>query len=286
MILGIGEVYFNDTKIGVSETRPVALLAPLDHADLTLDWNTSAHVELTSNDLEREPLSEAQYDPLNPAALKAKSYSAWSKSFADALYRLETLELFKSPSLGILSNPGEVERGFRIRLEQAAKEARDEQLDRLRAKYAPKLLALEDKIRRAEQTVQRQKDQARSASLTSLVRFGTTILGAVVGRKKITTATINKAGTAIRTAGQSMKEAGDASRAKETLESLHQSYADLEAQFEAETHSIASKIDPLTESLKTVTLRPKKTNVSVKLTALGWAPFWNQAAGTSTSAWD
>ena len=77
-----------------------------------------------------------------PAAAKARSYTSWSKSFVDALYRGETLELRKSPSLGAWSNPSEPERDFRIRLQQAAKEARDAELDRLRAKYAPKLAAL------------------------------------------------------------------------------------------------------------------------------------------------
>ena len=50
--------------------------------------------------------------------------TSWSKSFVDALYRSETIELRKSPSLGVSSTPSESERDFRIRLQQAAKEAR------------------------------------------------------------------------------------------------------------------------------------------------------------------
>jgi phage host-nuclease inhibitor protein Gam len=286
MILGAGDVHFSDTKSGVSSTSAVALLAELPPDALTVDWSTAAHVELTPGDLEREPEAVARFEPLAAAGAKAKSYTAWSKSFVDALYRGETLELRQSPSLGAWSKPSEPERDFRIRLQQAAKEARDAELERLRAKYAPKLAALQARIQRAEQAVTRESSQAWSAGLSSLVRVGTTILDAVVGRKMVSATTINKAGTAIRDVGKTVKETGDVSRAQDTVESLREQRADLEAEFAAESAQLAARIDPMTESLETVTIRPKKTNITAKLVALAWTPRWAQADGTTTAAWE
>ena len=126
----------------------------------------------------------------------------------------------------------------------------------------------EEKIHRAEQAVARETAQARNAGLSSLVRVGTTILGAVMGRKMLSATNINKAGTALRNVGQTVKETGDVSRAKDTVESLRGQYAALEAEFTAESTQLAARIDPLTETLETVTLRPKKTNITPKLVAL------------------
>jgi hypothetical protein len=285
MTIGCGEVYYSDGKLGVSWTEPVARLTLLEPDAATLDWSTAASIELTANDLAREPDAAARFEPVPAPAAKARSYTAWSKSFVDALYRSETLELMKSPSLGTLSTPEESERNFRLRLQQAAREARDAELDRLRARYGPKRAALEEKIRRAKATVARESAQARNAGLSSLVHAGTTILGAVLGRKLISKTTINKAGSAIRNVGQSMKESDDVARAQDTVESLRQQQDDLDAELTAEIQSVQTRIDPLTEALEAVSLRPKKANVAAKLVALAWVPFWVGAGGKSTPAW-
>jgi hypothetical protein len=217
---------------------------------------------------------------------RARGNPVGGKAFIDALFRFQTLEIFKSPSLLTYSQPSESERDFRVRLEQAAREERDRRLDRLRAKYTPKLAALEDKIRRAEQAVERESAQARNSSLSSRVRVGTTILGAVLGRKTFSASTINKAGTAVRNVGRSIKESGDVSRAEETVAALRQQYTDLDAEFRAESEDVKRAIDPLTESLETVKLKPKKTNINAQVVALAWTPYWAQADGTTASAWE
>ena len=194
--------------------------------------------------------------------------------------------MLKSPSLGAWSTPTETERDFRLRLQQSAKEERDARLERLRAKYAPKILALEDKIRRAEQVVERESSKARSAGYTSMIKFGTTVLGAMVGRKKLSSATINKAGAAMREVGSTIKESGDAARAKETVESLKRQYEELQSQFEAESKQVHQKTNPLTETLETVSLKPKKSNITPKLVVLAWVPFLVGADGESKPAWE
>jgi hypothetical protein len=82
-----------------------------------------------------------------------------------------------------------------------------------------------------------------------------------------------------------MKESGDVGRAEETVGSLQQQLADLEAQFKEETDALGARFDPSTEQFETVTLRPKKTNITVKVVALAWAPAWRDAAGNASPAW-
>jgi hypothetical protein len=42
-----------------------------------------------------------------------------------------------------------------------------------------------------------------------------------------------------------------------------------------ETDQLLAKSDPQTEELEKIELKPKKTNVTVQLLALVWAPFVN-----------
>ena len=59
------------------------------------------------------------------------------------------------------------------------------------------------------------------------------------------------------------------------MDAYKQQLEDLNAQFQAESDAMEGKIDPLTESLESVVIRPKKTDIIVQLVALAWAPYRN-----------
>jgi hypothetical protein len=66
---------------------------------------------------------------------------------------------------------------------------------------------------------------------------------------------------------------------------LQQQLADLEAQFKTETDTLAAATDPLNERLETISLKPTKANIAVKLVALAWTPHWQDAKGVLAPAW-
>ncbi len=286
MLLGSAKVYFSDAKAKVEAERAVSRLAQISDAAVAVNWQEAQTLEFDESDLEREPSAEADYASLPSAAGKARSYDLWKRALSDDLYRNQTLELFRSPSLGQLSQVTEPERDFRIRLQQMAREERDRQVEALRKKYAPKFTVLQDKIRRAQQAVERETQQAQQAKMQAAVSFGATLLGAFLGRKAVSAATLGRATTAVRGVGRSMKESQDIARAGETVEAMQQQLADLEGQLQAETSALEVSTDPAAEKLEPITLKPKKTNISITLLTLAWAPFWRETGGAKTPAWE
>jgi hypothetical protein len=156
----------------------------------------------------------------------------------------------------------------------------------LRQKYAPKIAALEEKKRRAEQTVEREAQQATAQKLQTAISFGATLLSSFMGRKSINMSTLGRATTAARGVGRTMKESQDVGRAEESVASITQQLADLDAQFKEETSALETSVDPQTEKLEKVSLKPTKTNISVKLLTLCWAPYWQDSQGQATPAWE
>jgi hypothetical protein len=185
----------------------------------------------------------------------------------------------------MVSAPGESERDFRVRLQTAAREQRDQAVEQLRRKYAPKLAALDDKIRRTGQAVERESAQATQQKLQTALSMGATVLGALFGRKTLSTSTLGRATTTARGVGRTMKESQDIDRARETLAAAQQQKAELEAQVQAEISELGGALDPLAEPLETIILKPKRTELSVQLVALAWAPVWTDAQGRSTPAY-
>jgi hypothetical protein len=285
MLLGAAQVRVSDNKAGVDVTQHVTVLAPISDAAVAVDWDRAMEAGLDVADLESNPSDSAQFGAVPNAASKAKNYDTWSKDFSSWLFRNQKVDLYKSPSTKDISEPGESERDFRVRLQQSGREARDKQSDSLRQKYAPKIAALQDRIRRAGQMVERQQAESRSSQMQAAISVGASILGAFLGRKTISASNIGRATTAIRGAGRAIKESKDVGQAEENVSALQQQLADLESQFKTETDALAAATDPLNEKLETVSLKPTKANIAVKLVALAWTPHWQDGKGLLTSAW-
>ncbi|HTG15936.1 MAG TPA: DUF87 domain-containing protein [Blastocatellia bacterium] len=286
MILGAAKVTFVDTKIGVDESVEVCCLTAITDQAVPVSWDDSQDPGVGTADLETDAASDAQYEEAPAVAGKAKSYQRWNKDFVAFLYGNQKLELMKSPSTREVSKPGEAERDFRVRLQQAAREQRDGQVEQLRQKYAPKMAALQERIRRAQQAVERESSQANQAKLQTAISFGTTLLGAFLGRKAVSVSSLGRATTAVRGVGRSMKEQQDVGLAAESVEVLQGHLAELEAELQSETQALEAKLDAQSEQFETISVKPKKTNISVQLVALAWAPFWRDETGEATSAWE
>ena len=285
MLLGAGHVRFTDAKAGVDATHDVVALTPITNGAIAVNWDDMRAIDVSLADLEPSPLPSAEFDELPPAANKAKNYETWHQDFSNWLYRTQRVNVLKSPSLNQTANPDESERDFRVRLQQVAREQRDQETERLRKAYAPRIAALQERIRRAEHVKEREAEQAKAAYVQTAISVGATLLGAFLGRKTISTNTIGRATTAARGVGRSIKESQDAARAGDTIDALKGQLQDLEREFRTEADALAAKRDPFTETLVTVAIKPNKSNIAIKLITLAWTPHWKNPSGKLTPAW-
>jgi hypothetical protein len=265
-------LHYLDVKRKIDQTESVFFTAVIQEGATPVDWNDATAVDMSVDELEKQPETGAQFKAAPAAAANAKNYAGWKKSFTNWLFQTQQLTLLRSPSLDALSQPGEAEREFRIHLQQTAREERDRLAEALKQKYAPKFAALAERKRRAALRAEEQKAQQSQALLQTAVSVGTGLLSAFLGRKTFSAATISKASTAARQAGRSWKESQDVSQANETVEQLMQQASELQAQFDAELAAQQSKVDPASEQFETIPVRLKKTNIEVQLVALVWKP--------------
>jgi len=270
MAVGAADVRFTDAKTSIDESRTIVVVTPVHDAPVAVDWSKATDAEFALQDLSKDPPDGATFGGLPPPAQKAKSYAEWAKSFTAWLTREQTLDVLRSPALGAVSKPGESERDFRVRVQQSAREARDGQVASLRQKYAPKMQALQERLRKAQQAVAREQEQVSSSRVQAGISVATTVLGAMFGRKALSASTLGRATTAVRGVGRSMKESQDVARAGENVSAVQTQIQELEAALNADIAAAESTIAPDTETLETMTLKPKRTGIQVKLVALVW----------------
>ncbi|MDH7502719.1 MAG: ATP-binding protein [Verrucomicrobiota bacterium] len=283
-LLGNAQVRYADARLKVDLLQDITVMTEITDSAVPVDWAAAEELAITTNQLEKTPI-EGEYAPCAPAASQVKNYSSWAKDFAVWIQNNRRLSLLCSPSLNQYSKPGEDERDFRIRLQQVWRETRDAAAQELRRKYGPKIASLQERLRRAEAAREREAEQAKRAKMDAVISLGSTLLGAFLGRRTVSTGTVGKAATTMRSAGRVMGQAGDVKRAEETVEAIQQQLRAIEEQFQSEVESVMNSPNPLTESLDTIVLRPNKSDISVRLLALVWLPFARDNTGALKPAY-
>jgi len=284
-LLGTADVYFVDKKSGVDQSRVIGRLALIQESAVAVEWSKSTKVDIPEDLLRTQPQPDAAFGELPAIAAQAKTFDAWGKGFVDVVYRESTLDVMLCDEAELTSKPDESERDFRARIGLTMREQRDAVTDKLRTKYAPKLVTLQERLRKAQQAKEKESAEASSSKWTAALSVGASVLGALLGRKTISTTNMGRIGTASRTIGSTMKQSSDVARAEENVEAITQAIADLEQQLADEITHATVKLDGATVELGRVSVKPKKTDVKPRLVALVWVPSWRDTDGALTPAW-
>jgi hypothetical protein len=228
-------------------------------------------------ELDKSPEAGSRFGVMPTELARAKNYPAWTKSLKSYLYRERTIRLWNSPLLKEWSKPRESEREFRLRLVQTSREGRDQALETLRAKYKPKLDAIQEKIRRAQEKLAREQAQASRQGWDATIAVGTSVLGAILGRKSISKTNVGRASTAAKAATRAAQQRDEASQAAAAVDSLRKEHDDLFAEFQEKIETMATALRPESLALEALPIRPKKADITVEKVVLAWMPY--QVAG-------
>jgi hypothetical protein len=270
-LLGTARMHYVRVAAGVDDWTETTLLAALTDPVPPDPWEEAEPVAPPA--LGSDPDRRGRFAPLPGEAAQGRRYRTWSRKLVDHLYRNRAVTIWHAKRFKLYSAPQEEEGHFRVRLRQLVHEDRDERVEKLRNRYGPKLATLRDRIRRAEQRVDVERSQARQAELS----LGASLLGALFGRKT------RSAGTVARGTGRAAQQRGDIGRAKENVSALRRKLEELEAEFESEIDEVR-RLAEERQDLDAITVRPRKSDMSVRQVALVWVPWRVDAMGIAEPA--
>ena len=232
-----------------------------------------------------EPAPRAgSFGTLPPSLAGPRGYATLAAALKGWLARTARLTAWKAPAVAAVSRPDESEGDFRSRIAQQVLEWRDAEMEKVRAKQAAKLATLTDRIERARQKVERERAEAQNKSMQTYVSIGSAVLGALLGRKKISSTTIGKAATSMRSASRATRQQADVAHAEESLASLEEKHRELETEIEAELERIRLDSAPERITLELLEIPARKTDTAVEDVVLAWVPHGPRSA-TETRAW-
>ena len=259
--------HFVDAKAGLDAWQTRFYLAPAGQS--APDWSTAQVFEESAIQLRDNPPAAAAFEDVPGSLLSPRAYGGWARQLADHVYRNCALQVYRCPALKRTAAPGGTEGDFRAQLALDLREKRDAAVAELRARFAKRLAALEDRQRRAEQKVERERAQASSETTSSVLSVGGSVLGALFGGRR--GGAIAKASTAARRIGRVSKERADVEHAQADAQSLREQASAVEAELTAEIAALTTQFDPATIQVESVTVRPRKSDLGVEDIALVWS---------------
>jgi hypothetical protein len=258
----------------------VALLAdPPTGQARKVDWDSARRLDASSLELVADAPLEGEHAAVPKLLRVPKSYAGWAKILKSDLYRSEALTLWKCSKPKGQSTADETESDFRARLAQLDREKRDLAAGKLKARYERTFATLQERIRKAQARVDKEKEQYGHQKLQAAISVGATLLGALLGRKAVSKSSLGKATTAMRGASRAAREKEDIGRAAETVEALQVSLAELEEEFQEETDALEAAVDPTSFELAEVRVAPRKSDLAVERLALAWTPWRVDSTG-------
>ena len=285
-VLGLATVHFSDKKLALDGGRDPSVgwlvFTPRPaRSDATGPRPSKRNSPMTIWKSSRP--SKPGTASLPAEGSNAKSVTTWQKAFADAVYRLSKLDLMKQARcVDEVSKPDESERDFRIRLQQAGASSVTP-CSRSCVKSTHPSSELEERIRRgSRKCARKERSPGRRVADQDLVRRDDPGRGA---RPRVSARRTVARQSAARGVGRTMEQSADVTEAEESVDSL-QAQQGTRQELQAETTAAQAKSDPLTETFEIVSLRPKKADIAVRLTALAWLPQWQDGSGTSKPAWE
>ena len=269
----IARLHYVNASAGIDRWVTHTVRAPLDE-----DEDVPLYEEATFEDGERahktrkRPQKDAEYAPLPSGAARERTYKSWAKELEQYLYRTRPMTLWKHKPLKLVSEPEEPEAEFRQRVAAAAAEDRDKDLEKLRKTYETKLERQQATVKKAEDKLDVERDQLSSRRKDSWISMGTTVLGAIFGKKKLSATNARRAGSSATKAGRVNKEKADVERAEDKLETERDELQELEREFEAEQAALSKAIAPEDFDLDDITINPRKSDIETEDLKLVWVP--------------
>ena len=249
-------------------------------------WKGAVECATPTPEFDHTPATDATFSSLPAKASNPGSYKKWKKMLASHLYRERRLALWRCRKPPLVSKPGETEGDFKANLRLAVREQRDLAVEKLRQRYAPKLIRLQERIQAADQRIEIEHSQYSQKRTQTAISIGATVVGALFGRKLGSLGNVGRATTALRGAGRAARERGDISRAKEKASALRGQLKELEHEFENDIDALQGAVDIDSLDVSEMRVACRKTDLDIQSLMVVWTPWRVSPDGIAEPAYD
>ncbi len=272
-LLGSAQIRFLDRKLGVDSSLTRAALVEKPARNGSIRWEDYPIKSSVLDKLETAPAPGSHYQMIDAPLNDSKRMAALQKDFTDWVYRNSSVKARSNQTLKVFAGPDVTQADFMKACADAARAARDLEIEKSTGPLDRKIKALEEKIAREEREVQQDQTelgQRKNEELGNLAELGASLVG--IGRKKSLTTQLTK-----RRLTEQAK--GNVEDSIQSLDQYKKDLADLQKQRSQIAQETGDRWGQVVNDVNEVNVTPKKTDIFVNLFGVAWVPFYVVQAG-------
>ena len=198
------------------------------------------------------------------------------KDFTDWIFRNSEVTARANVKLKVFGGPDVSQAEFMKACSDAARDARDAEIEKKTTAIEKKIKSLEDKLSKEERELRQDQEDLRNRNIETGLSGAETVAGLFgIGRKKSLSTSVSKYRMA-----QNARE--DVRESEESIAQFKKDLSALERERDDMITEINNRWGSLVNEISEVAIKPKKTDIYVNLFGVAWKPFYIIQAGNET----
>jgi hypothetical protein len=275
-LLASAEVHILDRKHGVDSELTRAALVKTPDKRGAVRWEDFPLSVSVLDSIDTSPVPSARFSSIDAPLNDVKLMTALQKDFTDWVFRNSSVKARVNQALKVFAGPDVSQAEFMTACAEAAREARDAEIEKKTATLDRQLKTLQDKLAREARELQIDQtdlEHRKWEERGNLAELGASLVG--LGRKKSLTSQLSK-NRLTNKAKAEVEESVDA------IKQFQQQIAEAEKRREEILAEINDRWGRAVNEITEMTIAPKKTDVFVKLFGVAWMPYYVVKAGPDT----
>jgi hypothetical protein len=231
----------------------------------SVDWSLMIRVEPSR--LVSKPPVDSLFTDIPSSINTLDELEENRKRLNDFLYANSKLPIYVHKGLKLSQEQDESKKEFLARVNQAARERRDDEVDKLKSKYETKLDRIESKMRKLKDSLSGDEAEYEARKREEVLGIGETVVGILLGSRRTTGIT-----TASRRRRMTTKAKQDIEETKKDIEALDKEFKELEKELQGQVDQITEKWSKSDEAIEEYNVTPRKSDVKVDDLRILWIP--------------
>lgn len=265
---------FLDRKTGLDEeVSSTALVTDPDRRGF-IRWEQYMQEPIPLESMDNAPLPDARFMDLQPPLGDAKNLSQLEKDYLDYAYRNTELKLIANSTLKLIAEPGTTKEEFHSQCAEAARKARDEEIDKLKDIFLTKTKQVETKLSREERELNADESELSGRKMEEMATHVENVLGILGGsrsRRRISSSLTKRRLTS--------QAKADMQASKEIIEQFKLELKDLEQEMQAAVEEIEGRWADAASKIEEQVIKPFKKDVLIEYFGIAWVPYWQLETG-------
>ena len=276
-LLASAEVHILDRKHGVDSeiTRTALVKSPEKRGSIR--WEEYPLNGNVLDSVETSPVPAARFSSIDAPLNDVKLMTALQKDFTDWVFRNSSVKARANQALKVFAGPDVSPGEFMKACADAARDARDAEIEKKTAQIDRRLKGLEDKLAREERELVKDEDELSNRKMEEAGTHIENITGLFGGRRKA-----SRLSSSLTKRRMTQQARADVEESKDAIKDLNQQIADLQQNREEVIAEINDRWGRVVNEITEVTIAPKKTDVLVKVFGVAWMPYYVIQSGTET----